>query len=119
LSKPFSVSVLGLDHLGEPLWTLTQGPDHLTAELCRHRNAGWEIQVAHDGVFRYAERYPTRARALMEADACRRQLVANGWITATQISLDVVEGGHHAKHGGGPSATTIRRDPSTLRLGPP
>lgn len=54
----------------------------MTAELQKQRTNQWEVQVSHDGVFRYGERYPTRARAVEEADACRRELEQKGWIAA-------------------------------------
>lgn len=68
-------------HGSERLWTLMRGPHRLTAELQKHRN-WWEVQLSHDGVFRYAERYPTRARAIEEADACRCELKEKGWTPA-------------------------------------
>jgi hypothetical protein len=70
-------------HRRERLWTLTLGPNSLNAHLRRNRDS-WEVRLTHDGVFRYGERYPSRARALHEAEACRRDLEEKGWIAASR-----------------------------------
>jgi hypothetical protein len=66
----------------EPLWVLAQGPHRLHAELHQPRGQGWEVQVFHNGTFRYGERHPTRIQALEEAHACRRAFEAKGWNAA-------------------------------------
>jgi hypothetical protein len=81
-------------HAGEPLWILMKGYQRLSAELLRRRKHSWEVHLSHDGVFRYSERHPTRARALEEAVACRRELEQKGWNSAWQgedVSIDPFE----------------------------
>lgn len=60
---------------GDVLWTLTKESGTLRAEL---RN-GSEVQILRDGEMFYTQRYPSRARALEEADACRREFKGQGW----------------------------------------
>jgi hypothetical protein len=79
-------------HLSEPLWTLTKGCHTFSAELRRRRKHSWEVQLSHDGVFQYWERHPTRARALEEAVACRRELEQKGWNSLHKFAQDCAGG---------------------------
>jgi len=67
------------------LWTLTDGPHRLQAKLQKSERWGWELNVFHNGIFRYSERHPTSACAIAEADACRSVLLDKGWTVASRF----------------------------------
>jgi hypothetical protein len=64
---------------GEALWTLRKGDCIEHAELRTHREAGFELQLLMDGELFLGQRYPTRARAVEEAEMRRVILEAEGW----------------------------------------
>jgi hypothetical protein len=61
------------------LWTLRKGDCIEHAELRTHREAGFELQLLMDGKLFLGQRYPTRARAVEEAEMRRVILEAEGW----------------------------------------
>jgi hypothetical protein len=67
-------------YVRELLWTEQKGTDTQSAELRDHGKHGVELELLRNGEWFSGSHYVSRALALAEAWACRRQLEADGWI---------------------------------------
>lgn len=64
----------------ELLWRLRRGTEHLRAELRDFRDLGVEVQLRiSDDEFFSGQRFPTRALAVVAADAIREAYERAGW----------------------------------------
>lgn len=63
----------------EPVWTMRKDGKQTECGLLGHGEYGWEVQLLRDGAWFYGRRWITRALALAEADAIRRQFERDGW----------------------------------------
>jgi hypothetical protein len=64
---------------GERVWSMTKNGKQVDAELRDHREFGCECQFVVDGELAHGRLWPTRAGALMEAEAKLRELAGKGW----------------------------------------
>jgi hypothetical protein len=65
---------------GEPLCAIQKDGRQLACELRDDGDLGVEVQVYRDREFLYGRRWPTRARALEEADARKAQYLREGGV---------------------------------------
>jgi hypothetical protein len=68
---------------GEPLWTIEKNGRQLACELRDDGAAGVEVQMSRDGEFLYSRRWPTRARAVEDADAQKARYLGEGGVLIT------------------------------------
>jgi hypothetical protein len=59
--------------------TLVKRGKRIDAEFLYHGEYGVELQLAHEGVMAYAQRWSFRADALEDAEDERRRLLREGW----------------------------------------
>jgi hypothetical protein len=64
---------------GESLWEFRQNHVTRAAELRYHGEWGVETQILRNGELASGRRFPTRALAIAEADAVRREIEKDTW----------------------------------------
>ena len=64
---------------GKRVWSMTKNEKRIDAEFREHGEFGCECQFLLSGELAYGRMWPTRADALAEAEAKRRELAAKGW----------------------------------------
>jgi hypothetical protein len=64
---------------GERVWSMTKNGKRVDAELRDHGEFGCECQFVVDGELARGRLWPTRAGALMGAEAKLRELAGKGW----------------------------------------